>query len=233
MWWQWLGCADVQPVVRWAGWNSPLQRRQVLVLSCFIQPPPQSLQLPSAEHRLMEEFAAFKIECCQNLLEETSTRRGERVIVSLLCSLICWGRRAKGKRGKAVGTAPLVWFCKINQDFQEQAGHSSPRWAEMVNSVLFRLIFVMPRSPDSCFFKKWEQPHLCLSLTWYSDTVLQGMVFIWDFQCLQASLEVQLKGWNIENSALSGPEKLAVPRKGMTQSKPTWGALPVSQGPTG
>lgn len=101
----------------------------------------------------------------------------------------------------------------------------------MVNSVLFLLIFVMARSPESCF-KRWEQPHLCLSVMWYSDTVLQGTVFIWDFQGLHASLEVQLKGCNIQNPTSSGPEKLALPRKGMTQSKPTWGALLVSQGPT-
>jgi len=43
--------------------------------------------------------------------------------------------------------------------------------------------------------------------------VWQGTVFIWDFQGLQACLEVQLKGWNTQDPASSGPEKLAVPRK--------------------
>lgn len=67
----------------------------------------------------------------------------------------------------------------------------------------------------------------------FSDAVSQGTVFIWDLQGLRACLEVQLKGWNMEDPASSGPEKLAMPGKGtICDAKPSQGGLLVSQGPS-
>lgn len=54
----------------------------------------------------MEEFAAFETECCQNLLEETSSRRGEKVknVPPVFTNLL--GKEGKGKERQGCGDSP-------------------------------------------------------------------------------------------------------------------------------
>lgn len=132
--------------------------------------------------------------------------------------------KAKGKGGKVGGIAPRSDFARIIRS----ARNRPDTLAQDGQKCLIQ---------SYSFWIFWSVEALSLApskgeSSWYSDSVLQGTVFIWDCQGLPACLEVQLKGWNMEDPASSGPEKLAVPRKGtICDAKPTRGGLLVSQGP--